>query len=64
MSAEKRSIRIHIEVEIKRYLIDDLEKITSHDGENAYQSAEEWHTDLEQTNSDGTKKMQLVCIEK
>ena len=49
---------------IKRYLIDDLEKITGHDGGNAYQSAEEWHTDPEQTNSDDTKKMQLVCIEK
>jgi len=49
---------------IKRYPIEDLETITMGDGGNAYQSAEEWHTDPDQSNADGSKKMRLVCIEK
>ena len=50
--------------QIKRYLIEDLEMITMGDGGNAYQLTEEWHTNLDQSNADDSKKMRLVCIEK
>lgn len=51
---------------IKRYSRADLGLITSGNGGNAYQSAEEWVTDIEATqqSQDGNKVQKLVCIEK
>jgi hypothetical protein len=41
-----------------------LETITNRKGGNAYQSAEKWHTDEEESKKAGEKKYKLVCIEK
>jgi hypothetical protein len=54
---------------VTRYPRADLELITSADGGNAYQSAEEWVTDEEaskpsQQNPDGKKVRKLTCVDK
>lgn len=53
--------------DIVRYPRDDLERFTTNEGGNAYQSAEEWVTDEEATKrdgKDGKKIKKLICIEK